>query len=185
MLRLSALALLLVLNLTASANAQTKPAPNPATQAPSAAPAAPVKETKQTIGDWVVACAQKEGAAKSCALSQTLMQTQTRKLLASLSIGRDAAGKVMANLTAPLGFAINKGGTLTIGTNPLKIEFITCLANGCLSIFEISGPLLSQLQAASKLQLTLESLQQKPVNIEFSMNGFPKAFAAYYQEMKI
>jgi invasion protein IalB len=183
--RFSALALFLSLILTPSAIAQTKPAQRAMVQPVKATVENPTKETKQTIGDWVVACAQREGSAKTCALSQTLMQSQTRRFLSSISIGRDASGKAMGNITAPLGFAVNKGAQLQIGDGqPIKLEFVTCVANGCLSIVEFSVSQISDMQAATKMKVTLESLQKKPVTIEFSMNGFPKALAAYVQEVK-
>lgn len=183
--RFNALALLLILILASPADAQTKPVQRATVQPVKATVENPIKETKQTIGDWVVACAQRDGAPKTCALSQTLMQSQTRRFLSSISIGRDTSGKAMGNVTAPLGFAVNKGAQLQIGNSqPIKLEFITCVANGCLSIVEFSVSQISDMQAANKMRVTLESLQKKPVNIEFSMNGFPKALAAYIQEVK-
>ncbi|WP_045835822.1 invasion associated locus B family protein [Hyphomicrobium sp. 99] len=183
--RRNALVALLVLGSTSFAFAQAEPAKKAMLRPVKATTESPIKETKQTIGDWVVACAQKDGSPKTCALSQTLSQTQTGRFLSSLSIGRDASGKSIGNITAPLGFAVNKGGQLQIGdASPITLEFVTCVANGCLSIVEFSATEISEMQAASKLRVTIESLQKKPVNIEFSMNGFPKALAAYVQEVK-
>lgn len=181
----SMLVLFLIVGLTSYAYSQQSSVRVAQAKSGAAATESPVKETKKTIGDWVVACAQKEGGVKTCALSQTLMARETHQFLSSISIGRDGTGKATGNITAPLGFAVNRGGQLLIGdTPPINIEFVTCLQNGCLSIVAFSVDQISDMQAASKLRVTLESLQKKPVNIDFSMKGFPKALAAYVDEVK-
>lgn len=165
---------------TATPKAGTTTAPK---ASPSPANAGPKKEWKEAFDDWILACAEGSDGKKSCAISQTLSNTQTRQLIGSLSIGKDKVGKVIVNLQTPLGFAVNEGIKLVIDTQPgIALPVRTCLANGCLGILELDQDLLAKLQKATQLSMTIQSLQATPVAVKFSAKGLGKAIDQLLKE---
>lgn len=160
--------------------AQTKNDPAKATttapKAPAAAKPAAQKEWKEAFDDWVLACAQTTDGQKSCAISQSLSNTKTRQLIGALSIGKDKAGKLIANLQTPLGFAVSEGIKLSLdGQSGVAVPVKTCLSNGCLGIVELDQNMIGQLRKSSEVSMTLQSLQATPVVIKFSPKGVAKA----------
>lgn len=179
MKRIAAL-VFLGLALSPCAFAQTKSDPSKATttapKAPVAAKSAAQKEWKEAFDDWVLACAQTADGQKSCAISQSLSNTKTRQLIGALSIGKDKAGKLVANLQTPLGFAVNEGIKLSLDGQPgVAVPVRTCLPNGCLGIVELDQNMIGQLRKSSEMSMTLQSLQATPVVIKFSAKGVARA----------
>lgn len=146
-------------------------------------PGGPTKEWKEAMDDWIVACVQGANGQKSCAMSQTLSNGQTRQVISVLSIGKDNMGKLLANIQAPLGFAVSSGLQLVIDTQPgVAVPVRTCLANGCLGILELDQKLVAQLQKATKVAVSMQSLQAQPVTLNFSAKGLAKAYDKLAQE---
>lgn len=165
-----------------AAKSGTTNAPKSAAPA-TATPAGPQKEWKEAFDDWIFACTQNADGKKSCAISQTLSNTQTRQLIGAFSIGKDNTGKLLANLQTPLGFAVNEGIQLTIGSQPaIPVPVRTCMANGCLGIVELDQNAVGQLQKAAELAITLKSLQGTPVVVKFSAKGLAKALQQLLKE---
>jgi invasion protein IalB len=120
---------------------------------------------------------------KSCAMSQTLTNAQTRRVVSVFSVGKDQTGKLFANIQTPVGFVVSEGVKLAIDTKTIvPIPFRTCVANGCLAVLELNATVLEQLQKASKLTVSLQSLQNTPATLEFSSKGFAKAYDKLVQE---
>lgn len=156
----------------------------PEVQAPAAKkPEGPRKEWKEVFDDWILACAQGVDGQKSCAISQTLTNKQNRRTIGVISIGKDKAGKMIANLQAPLGFAVNQGIKLVIDSDAgVPVPVRTCLASGCLGIVELGQPLVGRLQKASQLAVSVQNLQAKTVVVNFSVKGLTRAFDKLVKE---
>ncbi len=175
------------LALAPCAIAQTKSDPAKATttapKAPAAAKSVAQKEWKETFDDWVLACAQTTDGVKSCAISQSLSNTKTRQLIGALSIGKDKAGKLVANLQTPLGFSVSEGIKLSLdGQSGVAVPVKTCLPNGCLGIVELDQNMIGQLRKSTEMSMTLQSLQATPVVIKFSAKGVVSALEKLLKE---
>ncbi len=146
---------------------------------------APKKEWKQTVGDWVVACAQSGKGEKSCAMFQTLTNVKTRQVVAVLSLGTNKDNQLTANLRTPLGVAVSDGIEVSVDSQkPISSPFSTCIASGCLAIFQVSTATLAVMQKGKKMVAAMKLVNKKPLNITFSLNGFPKAYDAFVDELK-
>jgi invasion protein IalB len=141
------------------------------------------KRWNHTVGDWVVACALDAAGKKGCAMSQTLSDNKTKQVVAALTIAKGEAEKPTATVRAPLGLLVSSAVQVTIeGQNAFGMPLRTCLNTGCFGSFEITPAILANMKKANKVSLAMQSAQNRPVNVEFSMRGFPKAYDTYAQE---
>jgi invasion protein IalB len=193
-------ALTLAVAISSAAYAETKPAagnkpaatpPSAASQQKAADPAnagsnrGPQKEWKEAFDDWIVACVQASTGKKSCVMSQTLSNAQTRQIVGVLSVGKDEAGKLFANVQTPLGFLVHAGLKLAIDAQPaVQVPIRTCLNNGCLGVLELDAKAAGDFQKATKLVVSMQSLDGQPINVTYSANGLQKAYAKLLDESK-
>lgn len=154
------------------------------TPPPKAADGVPTtKQWNQTIGDWIVACSQDAEQRKTCALTQTLSNARTKQTVAIWSIGKGECDKVNVTLRGPLGVALAAGAHITVDAEkPFSVPYRTCISIGCVTIFEVTAPLLGQLRKASKVNVTFQGIRGSPLVVDFQMRGFPKAYDVYLQE---
>lgn len=160
-----------------------------AAQAPAAKSAEPpsTKRWSNTIGDWIVACAQ-DDQSKVCALSQTLSEAETKRVVAAWSFNKvagDKGDKVNVALRGPLGVALAPGAQIVIDAEkPFTVAYETCSSIGCVANFETTPALLAQLRKASKVSVTFQGVRGRPISLDFQMRGFSKAYDTYLQEAK-
>ena len=143
------------------------------------------KRWQQSVGDWVVVCAEGQNGRKSCAMSQTLNNAKTRQMLASWAISRDSNGKTSATVTVPMGVLVSVG--LRAGADEksaFEVPFRTCIAQGCVATFDVSNQLIAQLSKADKFSFVTRTVQEQPLTVEFSLRGFQKAHEILMQESK-
>lgn len=141
------------------------------------------KRWQQSVGDWIVNCAEDQNARKSCAMSQTLSNSKTRQTIASWAILRDGNGKTNATVTVPLGVLVSVG--LRAGVDEksaFDVPYRTCIAQGCVATFEMSNQLIAQLGKAEKFSFVTRTAQEQPLTVEFSLRGFAKAHEILVQE---
>ena len=155
-------------------------------QAPIAKNAEPAstKHWSNTIGDWIVACAQND-QTKVCALSQTLSDAETKRVVAAWSFNKgagDKGDKVNVTLRGPLGVALAPGVQIAIDAEkPFSAAYETCSTIGCMANFEATSALLTQLRKAS---VVFQGVRGRPISLDFQMRGFSKAYDTYLQEAK-
>lgn len=157
-----------------------------AAQAPAAKGTEPssIKRWSNTIGGWVVACAQ-DDRAKTCALSQTLSEAETKRTVAAWSFSKGTGDKVTATLRGPLGVALAAGVQIAIDTEkPFAAAYEVCSSIGCVASFETTPALLAQLRKASKVNVVFQGAGGRPISLDFEMRGFSKAYDTYLQESK-
>ena len=155
-------------------------------QAPVAKSAEPAstKRWSNTIGDWIVACAQ-DDQGKACALSQTLSDAETKRVVAAWSFNKGAGDKVNVMLRGPLGVALAPGVQIAIDAEkPFSASYETCSSIGCVANFENTPALLAQLRKASKVSVVFQGVRGRPISLDFQMRGFSKAYDTYLQEAK-
>ncbi|MCH5376947.1 MAG: invasion associated locus B family protein [Planctomycetes bacterium] len=143
------------------------------------------KQSRQAVGDWIVACAQAAaGKKKSCAVTQSLRQAKTSRLLGSVSVGTNAEGKNFANVSVPMGVLLTEPANLKINDGkPLSAPFRTCSNNGCVAVFELSDKQLASLRDAKSFSVEVKTVNEKTLRLAFSVNGLTKAYEMMAKEL--
>ena len=141
------------------------------------------KRWQQSVGDWIVICAEGQNGGKSCAMSQTLNNSKTRQTIASWAISRDTNGKTSATVTVPMGVLVSVG--LRAGVDEksaFDVPYRTCIAQGCVATFEMNNQLITALGKAEKFSFVTRTVQEQPLTVEFSLRGFSRAHEILVQE---
>lgn len=138
-----------------------------------------IKESRMTVGDWVVACDERVEGKKSCLMTQTLSSARSGKTLSTLSIGKDRTGKLTGSFRFPVGMRLADGVVVDVEDKAFNVAYSTCLRVGCIAPFEFTEALLGQTQKAKKMTATVQNGAQGPLALEFSLRGFSEAYKAY------
>jgi len=146
---------------------------------------AAAKPTKQVIGDWVVSCAPAANGHNACVMSQTLASQKLKKTISVLSIGRDRTGKLTGSLRMPIGVSLPAGVVVGVeNRDPFNVPYTACHRVGCFAPFNVTEPLLGQMQKATKITVVAQSVSKQALNLNFSTRGFSDAYAAYVTKSK-
>jgi invasion protein IalB len=151
------------------------------------APQAPASEASQlpggatsmqeTHGDWTVMCAQKEGT-KACAMSQQLLDRDSRQRVLALEFDKAAADSASGNLLLPFGLAVDKEVTLQLDGSALgaPLRFRTCVPTGCLVTLTFDAKTVADLKRGTTLTVqALAAEGNKPLTFTLSLKGFAGA----------
>lgn len=128
---------------------------------------------------WSVRCtASARGAPLDCAIEQQAVVTETGQLLTKFTVRVPAeTRKPVMMVRAPLGPFIPAGITLDIDDgNVLKLDFQTCDANGCYAGGPVSDELLQAMLRGSKLNITIQAMNEQPVKVPMELTGFTAAY---------
>ena len=139
-----------------------------------------LKESRLTVGDWVVACDERVQGKKSCLMTQTLSSARSGKTLSVLSIGKDRTGKLTGSFRFPVGISLTDGVVVDIeNKSSFNVAYSTCLRVGCIAAFQLTDDLIGQTKSAKKITATIQNGPQGALSLEFSLRGFPEAYQAY------
>lgn len=157
--------------------AQGTPPQAPAANQPAAS--AKPEPTKESGPGWALNC--KSGATDKgleCRLSQTVV-TQARQLLANVTV-RVPTDKTATELIVqlPLGLYLPGGTTVKVdeGTSQ-RLNFRACDRNGCYAMAPVSSTLLQTMRNGERLLVSFQNLEQKPIDVPLSLDGFDEAYA--------
>ncbi|MES0885328.1 invasion associated locus B family protein [Roseibium sp. SCP14] len=128
---------------------------------------------------WSVACeATARAAAPNCRMIQRAVVRETGRLLMQITI-RVPAGtrKPVFLVHTPLGPFLPAGIAVDIdGTAQPDMNYQTCDAEGCLAAAPLPEPMLQSLISGQKLNITMQSLNKKPITVRMSLIGFTAAY---------
>jgi invasion protein IalB len=128
--------------------------------------------------DWRLGCPEMKTPAVPCELDQDVLDARTRSPLVHLAIGTSPAGRVLA-ITVPHGVLLPPGMALLLGTAPAKaLSYNYCDQSGCIAALPMDDTLEKTLRSADKGQVTIASLQGKPLGIPFSLKGVKEGLDA-------
>jgi invasion protein IalB len=97
---------------------------------------------------------------------------------AAVRISKDGGAELLVQ--APTGVVIAPGVKLSVdGQETAKAPFTACAPRACEAIFKIDQNLINSLAKGKALAATVETLRGKSANIEFQLDGFVKAYAAF------
>jgi len=141
------------------------------------------KVSKETIGAWAVQCSEVSGQQKQCNLAQTLVDTRRRQPLASWVIGKNSEGVLTSSITIPAGVDVSAGISIQIGDRQaFQVPFKTCVRAGCVAQFTASSEVVNAMAQYEKATVTMQTLQEKDINLPFSLTGFTRAYETYQGE---
>lgn len=136
----------------------------------------------EVYNDWVVVCENNKDK-KYCYMSQTLntqVEEQNLRLL-QLSIDKNRSNEYIAKIILPLGVDLRSGISFqtigkALGTNEIKVDFYTCMKDGCLAIVPLNADFLRSLELGNIAKIGFNPFNSdKTAVLEISLNGFSKA----------
>jgi invasion protein IalB len=134
-------------------------------------------QISELYGDWTVSCGTVE-ERRECAVTQTLMESETSQHVLTLELARNEAGLLDGMLVVPFGMDFSKGVTLSVAAEAIgpALPFLTCLPSGCLVPVTISAAQRERLVGGGTLTVTGHSADGvSAIPIELSLRGFRDA----------
>jgi invasion protein IalB len=161
--------------------AQSNAAPSPAQPATQAGATLPSQRT-ETINyeNWILTCREfLEGPKKrTCSATVAVQRTETGQTVLALAVQPNDQGKMTASIQIPSGVAIAPGIDVKFDKAfARKFAFDFCEPSRCSASFVADSTFIQDLSAAASVKVTLQSSDGKPVNFEFPVKGFDKAYA--------
>jgi invasion protein IalB len=158
--------------------ASPQAAPQPAPQAGATLPA----QRTETINfdNWILTCREfLDGAKKrSCAATVAVQRSENGQTVFALSVQFNDQAKLSASIQTPTGVAITPGVELKFDkTTARKAAFEFCEPSRCVASLAADSAFIRDASAAGTIALSVQSSEGKPVNFEFPIKGFDKAYA--------
>lgn len=139
----------------------------------------PVKTTTETIGNWTLACST-SGESTRCAIQQSLANSKTNQVVASATVRIAKQGGAELMFETPTGVELAPGVVVAVdGQEAGKAPFTACAPRGCGASIMIDQALINSLAKGKVLSIALRSIRGKTVTLEFQLEGFTKAYAAF------
>jgi len=152
--------------------------PQPAPQAGATLPA----QRTETINfdNWILTCREfLDGAKKrSCAATVAVQRSENGQTVFALSVQLNDQAKLSASIQTPTGVAIAPGVELKFDkTAARKAAFELCEPSRCVASLAADSAFIRDASAAGAITVSVQSSEGKPVNFEFPIKGFDKAYA--------
>ncbi len=129
--------------------------------------------------DWRLACPSPTDAKGSCAMVQDVVDAQRGAEIAHLALGKSKTGLEMI-VTMPYDVLLAPGMGLAIGSDPVRVyPYQTCNTVGCIAAIPVDDKMIASLRSAKQARLLFAMLNNKPVGLPFSLNGFDDANSAF------
>jgi invasion protein IalB len=161
--------------------AQSNPAPTAAQPAPQPGATLPAQRTETINYDnWILTCREfLEGPKKrTCAATVAVQRSETGQTVFALSVQLSDQAKLTASIQTPTGVAIAPGLELKFDkTAARKVAFEICEPARCVANLVADPAFIRDASAAASITLSVQSSDGKPVNFEFPVKGFEKAYA--------
>jgi invasion protein IalB len=159
--------------MVAQSNAAPSAAPQPATL--------PAQRTETTnYENWILTCREfLEGPRKrNCSATVAVQRSETGQTVLALTVQPNEQGRMTASIQTPTGIAIAPGVEVKFEKAAArKLAFDVCEPSRCVASLAADGSLIRDLSTAAKIMIVLQSADGKPVNFEFPIKGFDKAYA--------
>ena len=141
--------------------------------------AAPQGEIRGKHGDWETRCETPPGAAyEQCAIVLSVVDKDRPNLTLVLIVLNTADRKArLMRVIAPLGVLLPMGVTLRIDDEEAgRLNFLQCLANGCIAQAAIDDKLLEKLKSGKTATLGVFQTPEQGVGILAPLAGFKDAY---------
>jgi invasion protein IalB len=159
--------------------AQANPA-QPTAAKPGAAITPPQKTETINYENWVLTCREfLEGPRKrSCSITVAVQKQDTNQIVLALTVQPNEQGQLIASIQTPTGVAIAPGVELKFEkAASRKLAFDFCEPSRCSASQAADKNFIREVSAAASLTVVVQSSDGKPVNFEFPVKGFDKAYS--------
>lgn len=176
------------LTIAPAAQAQQPAPPKPAPKAaPKAAPApaqqqAPAPEQQQVqliYAPWTKFClkGQDANAKQVCFTGKDGRIESGQPVIAAVIIEPEGEPKKILRVTLPLGMQLVHGTRIIVDSNaPQQSPYVICFANGCMSDYEATPDLISQLKKGQNLIVQAINSNGAPLTLPLPLGEFAKAY---------
>jgi invasion protein IalB len=120
-----------------------------------------------------------EGPKKrSCSMSVAVQKQDTNQIVLALTLQSNDQGQMVASIQMPTGVAIAPGVEFKLEKAAArKFAFDFCEPSRCSASLIADKNFIREASAAASLTVVIQSSDGKPVNFEFPIKGFDKAYA--------
>jgi invasion protein IalB len=160
--------------------APAAPAAAPAAQAPAAAGAPGADQQVQLIyAPWTKFClkGQEANAKQVCFTGKDGRIESGQPVIAAVIIEPEGEPKKILRVTLPLGMQLVHGTRVIIDSNtPAQSPYVICFANGCMSDYEVTPDLLTNLKKGQNLIVQAINANGAPLTLPLPLAEFAKAY---------
>jgi invasion protein IalB len=133
-----------------------------------------------TFGNWTVICppaGDKSGAR--CVAQLSLIDSKRKMVLVAWRIGYNKDQKLLTDMVTPTEVFITPGVQLAFGkAPPLKLAYVSCGLQGCVSRVLIDSATLEILKKTATVTLSLAATNQKVLQLKLNTTGIGDALKA-------
>jgi invasion protein IalB len=162
----------------APAPAQQPAAPPPAAAGQPAAP--PADQQVQLIyAPWTKFClkGQDANAKQVCFTGKDGRIESGQPVVAAVVIEPEGEPKKILRVTLPLGMLLVHGTRIIVDNNaPAQSPYVICFQNGCMSDYEVTPELLTNMKKGQNLVVQAISSNGQPVTLALPLSDFAKAY---------
>jgi invasion protein IalB len=130
-------------------------------------------------GDWETRCETPPGAAyEQCAIVLSVVDQDRPNLTLVVIVLNTADRKArLMRIIAPLGVLLPAGVSLRIDDKDVgRLNFLQCLANGCIAQLALDEALLGKLKAGKTATLGVFQTPEQGVGVPAPLAGFKEAY---------
>lgn len=129
---------------------------------------------------WSTRCAGAERAKDlDCAIEQRAVITETGQLLVGFTIRIPPdTHKPVLMLQVPVGLFLPAGVKISVDNAAIdQLQLQTCDLSGCYAGSEVSEKLLEAMKTGKTLNIGMQSIAKKDINVPIPLSGFKEAYS--------
>jgi invasion protein IalB len=137
---------------------------------------------------WIKVClkGQDTGAKQVCFTGKDGRIESGDPLVAAVVIEPEGEPKKTLRVTLPLGMDLVHGTRLVIDSNPaMQSPYVICFANGCMSDYEVTPELLTNLKQGQNLVVEAIGSAGTPLNLPLPLAEFAEAYNGPPMDSKV
>lgn len=149
----------------------------PAAQAPGATP--PEQQVQLIYAPWTKFClkGQDAGAKQVCFTGKDGRIESGQPVIAAVIIEPEGEPKKILRVTLPLGMQLVHGTRVIVDTNaPAQSPYVICFQNGCMSDYDVTPELLTNLKKGQNLIVQAINSNGAPLTLPLPLQEFAKAY---------
>ncbi|KIZ45495.1 MULTISPECIES: invasion associated locus B family protein [Rhodopseudomonas] len=152
----------------------------PKAAAPAAPAATPPEQQVQLIyAPWTKFClkGQDAKAKQVCFTGKDGRIESGQPVIAAVIIEPEGEAKKILRVTLPLGMQLVHGTRVIVDSNPpMQSPYVICFANGCMSDYDVTPELLTQLKKGQNLIVQAINSNGAPLTLPLPLAEFAKAY---------
>ena len=130
--------------------------------------------------NWILTCREfLDGPKKrNCSITVAVQKQDTNQIVLALTVQPNEQGQMVASIQTPTGVAIAPGVELKLEkAGARKFAFDFCEPSRCSASLIADKNFIREASLSASLAVVIQSSDGKPVNFEFPIKGFDKAYA--------